>query len=918
VVEAWRAEFEGEIEDGPRVWNDLVLVAEHRAGHERYLHVLDLRTGKPRFAPRKFKVEVPLRPSLWEQRVAVRAEVDTIRTYEIDRHELRMVASAHFDRPVSGPLLFGHELYVRVGDDLVRHDPSRPGPNWRAARLCVDFEAEPTLRGGHVYVFGSRSNRKTVALCALDRADGSVRGRIELPRFLLAYQRVEIQAGDRHVALRCDEHRDGLVVPADLPNALLIRREGGARVEFAEPMALSVHAPFAFGPGDWLGWPRTDKNVSRWMLSVPAGLLALTDPKTHAEWLEPGTAPSRAGGVAMIGRRAFDIDSRRVLWVAPLPLQGLAIPADGFVLGRVSDRTLVALAPPDRAPDQTGWAPRLPDTVDGARVVMRTGELLTGALAPARDEAGLMVGPLRIDRRAVLGILDAAGLPLLLPPPHELPLLVHEAARTASLEDCLALLPSAVQGKDPEVLERALGTARALGADESDLKVATKALERLRKQPSRPNTEKVAAVEAGLAATATARAAILRRLIAGTAEALPFEWRAGLLEIALRGDPDMAEAVAAVRGLLPAGLRATEPFDAAQWLDFARASRVVELAIVEPGDENDAATPYEERELARCRRVWRADLFAVKSPRLFVVAPYDRPGSVARCVSLGELVCSTLDRMFAGSRAERHTSQRLKVFLYGTPEEYQQLPDLEEGQPRPSPGHLQWTAGHHSPLEEVSRMFLPADDDGFEMLHQVFAHELTHHWVEARCPLFTRAQRLRASPEVPGFWIVEGFAELLGNARYDLARREVELLDPYDGNLDLLSNAGRSRWLSWKDLFAASEVQVKRNLDARPGSAGEVAQRFRLGVGAELSRMNLFYAQAGAAVEYLFHADGGAHREALLKYVGDHYAGQRARWGDLDVQAAFGISAKALGAAIQQWARDVAGQAGDAGSTGGL
>jgi hypothetical protein len=80
-----------------------------------------------------------------------------------------------------------------------------------------------------------------------------------------------------------------------------------------------------------------------------------------------------------------------------------------------------------------------------------------------------------------------------------------------------------------------------------------------------------------------------------------------------------------------------------------------------------------------------------------------------------------------------------------------------------------------------------------------------------------------------------------------------------------------------------------------------------LGLGYQLSQISLFYAQAGATCLYLFEAENGKYRDKLMKYVGDHYG---ARADQLDVQAAFGLSADDLGAKVVEYAKSVAGHGG--------
>jgi len=88
---------------------------------------------------------------------------------------------------------------------------------------------------------------------------------------------------------------------------------------------------------------------------------------------------------------------------------------------------------------------------------------------------------------------------------------------------------------------------------------------------------------------------------------------------------------------------------------------------------------------------------------------------------------------------------------------------------------------------------------------------------------------------------------------------------------------------------------------ARLGKAGDrpVALTWQLGAERRHSETSMFYEQAAAACRYLYFAEDGARRRALLEYVRAFYTGDAA---GADVRTAFGVDAATLGARIVAYA----------------
>lgn len=283
---------------------------------------------------------------------------------------------------------------------------------------------------------------------------------------------------------------------------------------------------------------------------------------------------------------------------------------------------------------------------------------------------------------------------------------------------------------------------------------------------------------------------------------------------------------------------------------------------------------------------WRKDLIALQSGRLVVYTPVDAPGGIARCLSLGELVCSTLEAMFAGFPVRRQGDQRMRLCLFGSEAEYKKH--------SPGGGHLAWTSGHYSPHEQLSRLYVPKDDEAFARVMPVFAHELTHQWLEDRCPALDGALLAKRRLDQPGHWVVEGFASFVEQFRFDLAARTHATDDPRDEHLDVVANATAAQLLPWTTVLRTTAMSFAR-IPPVPDEARKVLFGHRLGSFQMLSQRNCFYAQAGALCHWLWHADGGSRRQALLDFVLAYYGGDQER---LDLAKNLGLSAAEIGAAV--------------------
>ncbi len=290
--------------------------------------------------------------------------------------------------------------------------------------------------------------------------------------------------------------------------------------------------------------------------------------------------------------------------------------------------------------------------------------------------------------------------------------------------------------------------------------------------------------------------------------------------------------------------------------------------------------------LATARREWRKDLNGVEADEILVLTPVKDSYLVGRALAHGRLACRVLNGLFASLPAAP-SKDPLLVFLFGSRDEY--LTTTGTGRLRESPAFLEWTAGHYSPAEKVSRFYWTSDPDGERRLVGTCVHELTHHWLDRRKPE-------RSGPDQPGFWIVEGFATFMEEGVYDVDTGTYSLENPRSRSLDVLRSIPASRLIPWKRFYKLSQADFA-GLPVNDMTPVAIRWMLRQQL---VSTSRLFYEQAAATCQYLFHADGGKHRQQLLQYVDAFYGGDRAA---LDVERAFGMDAAELGTRVQQFAK---------------
>ncbi|MEE8106012.1 MAG: hypothetical protein V3T86_10805 [Planctomycetota bacterium] len=301
--------------------------------------------------------------------------------------------------------------------------------------------------------------------------------------------------------------------------------------------------------------------------------------------------------------------------------------------------------------------------------------------------------------------------------------------------------------------------------------------------------------------------------------------------------------------------------------------------------------------LSRFRAVWRKDIFEVDAGPVRLFTPVKDTAVIGRCLAWGQLTCKALEQIFKTEKPFRRASKGLAVLLYASQKEY--MTTTGTGREVRNPGFLEWTSGHYTPMERLSRFYWHKGRDAERRIARTFVHELTHHWIDELCPRFADSQR-RRSGNIPGYWVVEGFATLMEEGRYDLDNGTWNFFDARATSIDTVhALTGTGKLIDWPKLITMTQ-RHQMTLSSKPGM--KMVRRWAMGERNQ-SLARLYYEQSAAICQFLYHAENGKYRERLADFVVNYYTGRAEK---LDAMAAFGLTATELGKRVEQFAKDVA------------
>ena len=919
---AWKFEVKGDVEGEPLAWRGKTFVVE-RAGAKRVLHVLSTATGVERYR-QEFTTALPLAPCVQEGRILLRTTPRTLQGFAVGDKALTPRWTVTAKTSIGPAAALRDEVYVVVDGTLQRRTYGSPAVAWpQKDGHPVRVEGAPAAGGkgaaGEVPRPSARGQSVFLAtgtrLVEVARDDGRVLRTGDLPAAVdPASSRVVVGLGDVLVqtgkTFKAGGGGDEEGKPGAAGESDTVRFELGSAAKYVERRPLRLPAGIASLGRDWVGLMEVGAPpLVLGLLGTAARELdegrTLANKDSHSEYLAVKTPPTAAGDVAILGGRMFDASDYKVL--DPTPIAGVSrvVPLADRLLVVESRNKVVAWR---RAGKQPDVPPLLPPAAEGAEATP-----LPAAHALVED-GRVVAGPFAFDAKA--GLLragtgkaaqswpvssvravtsDEAPTRLLLcARPQDAAWAVAALARAGAASELLSLVTKAVEAKDPGLARRLQTAAAERGALEADVQKGEKAVAALEAAGGDRDDSAASAVEERLKALEKRDTDALLEAASSLPEGAPVVYGTALVRAVVAQSPYHSGATEWVRSHLPEGLSPPGFKDLADWLDFLDLRATATVRIFGPRSKiPDDVGPDVATSLEQARKAWRKDLVGFLNGSLLVVSPPEHPAAIAQCLTLGRIVSETLDAAFSSVGPRRSDDMLLVLHLFPNKAEY-----LAAGSHGESFGNLENTAGHYSPSENVTRIFWPSGGDG-DQVPGVYCHELTHHWVGRRRPKRSGTEDPVDHAGGPGYWVVEGIADFVKDFTYDTVAREAEPLNPRANYADVVAGLPAADTYPWANFLTMTQA------DAYSGDHDKkikVRLRQRMGIDSTFDPVNVWYAQSAATTAYLYLAENGKYRSALLTFLYDHYAGTSPAEGLL---ATIGLSADELGAKVVAWCRSL-------------
>ncbi len=918
VAEAWKIGVSGDIESEPRVWENTVLIPVRRTASERALHVVHLADGRAKAQPLVCATKEPLEPCIWGSTILLRDTPKTLTVYRARTGVVRRTQRETAKDEFHSPTLVGNWIYALDGGDLVGIEIGGTG-RWRTSGT---YRGRIAVRRGFLFAFvADKIGNLNVAV--LDRVTGG-----EVQRVFCGAYKKQGYAPPGNIASICVNDMAVFarhywpLGTADGGDSLATRTDwseisAGYASLRAGGLPFHIRLPVGIGPR-WLVLENDPKRGTVLRLSEPdtkdrsrsLGWI-LADSRRHAKLTRGKTPYAVAGKVVFVGGSAFDSESRHLLWSGlPEPLKR-PVPARGSLLLVTAARELTAFRRKGDLVSQPlflGAAGAVgskdaaePQAVVGL-VVFSNDRAHKGAYTIAADGSQITVSATK-RKKVTQTPYPIAKVDVLLDAEDRV--LYARSART--IRPALAQYHFRRQAKDYEKLARdayksydAALMARLIAA--ADRGITEKKLAFPRKQQKalidrpRKAKQKVRAKLLAREKELTEEvAAHLARALASPIDDPRWPVQRGFVRAALARNPRHTRATELVRERLPAWLPAPTPFHGLDWLDLVDEFAQLEVKRIEAPKAEHKNLTREQRVLGAALTTWRKDLVAIQGDELLILTPLARPGRIAACLSMGTLACDALAEVFKSGTAVRKDPWPLILQLFETRKEY-----LEFMKRLGKSSKMESTAGHYDPEAGVSRIYLPAGKEGWDSVMATYAHEITHHWIRERCPLF-KSSESRHLAGMPGNWIVEGMATFVEEFAWDVGKRTWDTNNPRAGSLDTVASAKPKQLHPWKNIFNFSSIEFW--LLDRKNRRHEIPMQWRLGYFHKISDSGMYYAQSAAACHYLYHA-GEQERRQLLAYVRDYYTAKIPRRGD-SINNHFGLSPEALGQRVLEYAKRV-------------
>lgn len=272
---------------------------------------------------------------------------------------------------------------------------------------------------------------------------------------------------------------------------------------------------------------------------------------------------------------------------------------------------------------------------------------------------------------------------------------------------------------------------------------------------------------------------------------------------------------------------------------------------------------------------------AFRTPNLIVMCMDRRPTINGELVRYGEGTVQLAQALLLDGARDRVRDDRDRMILlvHESREAY-----LAERTPLGQAS--EWSAGYYSPSENLSRFYVPDrgnDRSNMEQMLGTLAHELTHHYMSSRW-----AKGGARSSGGPGFWVVEGMAELLEDQATGMSRRGLRVDDKRAETLDIMNKVISTTTRSGKSFYFPSQrfvdmTQMDFGSQLGKDEDGKIQVKLSNRTGRDAMRIldtrGVWYSQAGALTFFFMNEVGGAGRETFVEYIRLHYQGRSPREG---------------------------------------
>ncbi len=432
------------------------------------------------------------------------------------------------------------------------------------------------------------------------------------------------------------------------------------------------------------------------------------------------------------------------------------------------------------------------------------------------------------------------------------------------------LTKDALSARDAKLARRLYTWVAREGLDEKTMRSLRKKVESLEKK-RRPPKIKLKKRDAAEKAADGLRGALADLLVARAKQDKPAQLM--LLRALLKDDPNHKVGLAMVRMHVPADFA----FPPESWLPWH----------IELEQHGWTFTKNDLTVLERARHYWRPDLYAIEAPGVRIITPLRDLKRVAGIARRMQMTVAKLQTLFATKKPFKRARQPLTIHLFQNRKNFVNRTGYDYSASRAP--YYQWRNGRFDLKEDVTRMFAKKDPTAKDTahLHYITIHEVTRAWMWSHCPRYTSAQLMAGEP-ASGYGLVAGLFTFFAGAKFDLVRNRIDFSTRSAEYLKI--TARKERLFAWDTFFLMSSddlIQID-NID-------EERQKKRR---TQIYLAQAFAYQGASTCHYLFNADGGRRRKALMDYIAHQYMGAQEK---LNPRIALGARPGELGRSVLAW-----------------